>query len=105
MLDFCPSLRENDHQSPRIADLERLFKICLIFIKMNMPSVPLALLQAYPGLFVIKNKEGSNLFKAAIQFNADALLTFFSSLTKQQKQLLVEGWNTEPVLIFALRYE
>ena len=105
MYDYAPSLKENEHHSPRIADLQRLFKICTIFLKMNLVSVPLGLLEMYPGLLVIKNKEGANLFKTSIQYNIEPLLSYFVSLPLPQKQLLIEGWETEPVLFFALRCE
>jgi hypothetical protein len=105
LFDYCPTLKEKDHHSPRITDLERLFNICMLFIKMNLVSVPLALLQANPGLLVIKNKEGANLLKASVKYNIETLLVFFSSLPNPQKKLLIEGWNTEPLLLYMLRCE
>ena len=105
LFDYCPSLRESEYQSPRLVELERLFKVCSVFAKMQLVAVPLALLEAHPGLQVIKNREGTSLFRTAIQLSLQPLLGYFCSLPTARKQLLVEGWSPEPVLFFALRCE
>ena len=71
--------RENEREG-FLGNIDQAFKICTLFIKYRMPSIPLSLTESCPDLYVMRGEEKVSLLQRSIEYNNPSMIDRFLKL-------------------------